>query len=78
MAAHLLFKQKDSTKKYQFNYSQVFGICRKNSINLPILQSMHKLAKGRLYLHFGDVTDALFMYNLIKKAKPDEIYNLAA
>ena len=29
-------------------------------------------------MHFGDVTDALFMLNLMKEVSPDEVYNLAA
>ena len=31
-----------------------------------------------LYLHDGDLTDGLSLVHLIKKIKPDEIYNLAA
>ena len=30
------------------------------------------------YLHFGDVTDSYSIFSLIKKIKPNEIYNLAA
>ena len=29
-------------------------------------------------LHYGDVTDTLSVSSIIKKVKPDEIYNLAA
>ena len=29
-------------------------------------------------LHYGDVTDSLSVSSIIKKVKPDEIYNLAA
>ena len=32
----------------------------------------------KLILHYGDVTDAISVSHLIKKIKPDEIYNLAA
>jgi GDPmannose 4,6-dehydratase len=32
----------------------------------------------KLILHYGDVTDAISISSLIKKIKPDEIYNLAA
>mmetsp|Transcript_23273 Transcript_23273/g.31074 ORF Transcript_23273/g.31074 Transcript_23273/m.31074 type:complete len:201 (-) Transcript_23273:548-1150(-) len=71
MAAQLLFKQNDSV-----TYN-VHGICRKNSINLPLLKSL-ALSTSRLVLHFGDVTDPLFMLNLIKRTEPDEIYNFAA
>jgi GDPmannose 4,6-dehydratase len=31
-----------------------------------------------LYLHYGDVTDATCLRRIMEKAKPDEIYNLAA
>ena len=34
--------------------------------------------EGRLTLHQGDLTDAQYVTALIKKIKPDEIYNLAA
>lgn len=39
---------------------------------------MKRVSNGRLILHFGDVTDAFFMLNLIKRASPDEVYNFAA
>ena len=29
-------------------------------------------------MHYGDITDSLSVSNIIKKTKPDEIYNLAA
>jgi len=32
----------------------------------------------RLYLHYGDLTDAAGMTNLIREIEPDEVYNLAA
>ena len=34
--------------------------------------------KRSFFLHYGDVTDAISVSSLIKKIKPDEIYNLAA
>ena len=34
--------------------------------------------KRNFFLHFGDVTDAISVSSLIKKIKPNEIYNLAA
>ena len=35
--------------------------------------------KGKVFfLHYGDVTDAISVSMLVKKVKPDEIYNLAA
>ena len=32
----------------------------------------------KLYLHYGDVSDSLSVSSIVKKVKPDEIYNLAA
>ncbi|MDB9794878.1 GDP-mannose 4,6-dehydratase [bacterium] len=34
--------------------------------------------KTNFYLHYGDLTDSNNILNIIKKIKPDEIYNLAA
>ena len=34
--------------------------------------------KSNFILHYGDVVDSLGLLNIIKKIKPDEIYNLAA
>ena len=34
--------------------------------------------KNNLILHYGDVVDSLALFNVIKKIKPNEIYNLAA
>ena len=34
--------------------------------------------KRNFFLHHGDVTDAISVSSIIKKIKPDEIYNLAA
>lgn len=33
---------------------------------------------ARFYLHYGDVTDAMNVMRIIRKIKPDEVYNLAA
>jgi GDPmannose 4,6-dehydratase len=32
----------------------------------------------RLFLHYGDLTDALHTFQIVKEVKPDEIYNLGA
>ncbi len=42
-----------------------------------IYQDPHE-GKIKFLLHYGDVTDAISVSGLIKKIKPDEIYNLAA
>ena len=36
------------------------------------------IKKNKFFLHYGDVTDSINVFNIIKKIKPDEVYNLAA
>ena len=36
------------------------------------------MKKKKFFLHYGDVTDAISVSSLIKKIRPNEIYNLAA
>ena len=60
----------------------VHGVKRRSSsINTfrvdHIYQDPHE-KNYRFRLHYGDVTDSLSVSNIIKKIKPDEIYNLAA
>ncbi len=57
----------------------VHGVRRRNSIveNLRIDEIFFNKTKN-CDLHYGDVTDSISTYNLIKKIKPNEIYNLAA
>ena len=60
----------------------VHGLKRRSSvINTDridhIYESIQKNNK-RFYIHYGDVTDSININNLIKKIKPDEVYNLAA
>ena len=59
----------------------VHGIKRKSSsFNTQRIDHIYenKIYKKRFKLHYGDMTDALSIFNLIKKIKPDEVYNLAA
>ena len=57
----------------------VHGVRRRNSIveNLRIDEIFFNKTKN-CDLHYGDVTDSISTYNLIKKIKPNEIYNLGA
>ena len=60
----------------------VHGVKRRSSsINTfridHIYQDPHE-KNYRFRLHYGDVTDSLSVSTIIKKTKPDEIYNLAA
>jgi len=60
----------------------VHGVKRRSSsFNTARLDSIYQdphERKRNFFLHFGDITDAISVSNLIKKIKPDEIYNLAA
>ena len=54
---------------------EVHGIVRRSSlINTHRIDHIYE----RLHLHFGDLTDATNLINVIKQVEPDEIYNLGA
>ena len=54
---------------------EVHGIVRRASlINTHRIDHIYELIK----LHYGDLTDAISITNLIKDIEPDEIYNLGA
>jgi len=60
----------------------VHGIVRRSSsFNTSridhLYQDPHE-ANARLFLHFGDLTDASRLVTLLEKVQPDEVYNLAA
>jgi GDPmannose 4,6-dehydratase len=61
---------------------EVHGLRRRSSsfntgrIN-HIYKDIHE-KNNNLFLHYGDMTDASSLFKVIKKIKPDEIYNLAA
>tara|TARA_A100001388_G_C28746658_1_gene489834 strand:+ start:601 stop:1644 length:1044 start_codon:yes stop_codon:yes gene_type:complete len=60
---------------------QVHGIKRRSSsYNTQRVDHLYKepQLQSKFTLHYGDVTDSLSLLQLIKKVKPDEIYNLAA
>ena len=63
-------------KKYK-----VYGIKRRSSsINTERVDDIYKdiNLKSDFILHYGDLTDSSSILGLIKKIKPNEIYNLAA
>lgn len=70
--AQLLLK-----KKYE-----VHGVKRRSSsLNTQRIDHFYKdplESKTNFFLHYGDVTDATNIIRLIKKIRPQEIYNLAA
>ena len=61
---------------------EVHGIIRRaSSFNTgrldPIYEDPHS-SHSRLFLHYGDLSDASALSRLIGKIQPEEIYNLAA
>jgi GDPmannose 4,6-dehydratase len=61
---------------------EVHGILRRastfNTERLdPIYQDPHE-ANRRLILHYGDLTDAVSLVNLLRDVEPDEVYHLGA
>ena len=61
---------------------EVHGVKRRSSsLNTGRIDHIYQdpFQKGRNFLlHYGDVTDAISVSSIIKKIKPNEIYNLAA
>jgi GDPmannose 4,6-dehydratase len=60
----------------------VHGVKRRSSsINTQRIDHIYQdphIKNRKFILHYGDVTDTLSVSSIIKKVKPDEIYNLAA
>ena len=61
---------------------EVHGIIRRastfNTGRLDAIYADPHSPKNRLFLHYGDLSDASAMARLVAKIQPDEIYNLAA
>ena len=61
---------------------EVHGLVRRSStFNRSRIDHLHHdehLAGQNLHLHYGDVTDAARMHQLISELRPQEVYNLAA
>lgn len=61
---------------------EVHGVIRRSSsFNTARLDGIYKdphASDTRLFLHYGDLTDAQNLTNLILEVEPDEIYNLGA
>ena len=61
---------------------EVHGIIRRastfNTGRLDAIYSDPHDAKTRLFLHYGDLSDASSLSRLLSRIKPDEVYNLAA
>ncbi len=59
----------------------VHGVRRYSSTNsLENLKDIlnNKNFSKKFHLHYGDITDTDSIYQIVKKSKPDEVYNLAA
>jgi len=59
----------------------VHGIIRRSSsFNTGRIEHLYNdpELKDRFFLHYGDLTDANGLNNLVSKIEPDEIYNLGA
>ncbi len=60
----------------------VHGVKRRSStLNTYRIDDIYKdplVKKNDFFLHCGDVTDSLSVFNIINKVKPNEVYNLAA
>ena len=61
---------------------EVHGVKRRaSSLNTQRIDHIYQDPHEKNYkfrLHYGDITDSSSVYSIIKKVKPDEIYNLAA
>ncbi|VBB05187.1 gdp-mannose 4 6 dehydratase [Lucifera butyrica] len=61
---------------------EVHGIQRQSSV--PNTERIEHLYRNfvkedpKLFLHFGDLTDAASLNNIVQEVQPDEVYNLAA
>jgi GDPmannose 4,6-dehydratase len=61
---------------------EVHGIVRRSSsvtrTRIDHLKGYERTENKQLYLHYGDLTDAVALVKLLYQLQPDEIYNLAA
>ena len=61
---------------------EVHGIKRRSSsFNTSRLDHLYHLSdqyEGRMFVHYGDLTDTSNLISLVQKIQPDEIYNLGA
>lgn len=56
---------------------EVHGLIRRHST--PCTERIDTLIDGgKIFLHYGDMTDSAGLTNLLRKIQPDEVYNLAA
>ena len=60
----------------------VHGVKRRssslNSFRIDDIYSDPLVKKNKFFLHYGDITDSISVYNLVSTIKPNEVFNLAA
>ena len=60
----------------------VHGVKRRastlNTYRIDDIYNDPLVKKNNFFLHYGDVTDSISVFNIINKVKPNEVYNLAA
>ncbi|MCL5964080.1 MAG: GDP-mannose 4,6-dehydratase [Candidatus Thermoplasmatota archaeon] len=58
---------------------EVHGVIRRNSqMSKGTVELLPEQYRDKITIHFGDVTDAPFIEETVKKIAPDELYHLAA
>jgi len=58
---------------------EIHGIVRRNSQHsLGNLRYLSEEEREKITLHWGDITDSLFIDNVMRSVQPDEVYHLAA
>lgn len=61
---------------------EVHGLKRRsssfNTARIDDLVNDSSIYEKKFYLHFGDMTDSVSIFQLVKNVEPDEVYNLAA
>lgn len=55
----------------------VHGVIRRSSVDFRE-RIAHLEGKRNFHLHYGDLSDSMSILKVVKKVRPDEIYNLAA
>lgn len=55
---------------------EVHGMLRRSST--PHTERIEHLLNGRIFIHYGDMSDSMSVLNLLIHIQPDEIYHLAA
>ncbi len=58
---------------------EVHGVLRRNSsMTCGTMDLLPDNIKNQIVIHYGDITDGTFLFNLLRNEQPEEIYHLAA